>query len=65
MAFVGDALFNGSVGRADLPGGDFAQLEKSIRSQIYTLPENTVVFPGHGPKTTVAHERASNPYVRG
>ena len=64
-AFVGDALFNGSVGRADLPGGDFAQLEKSIRGQIYTLPENTVVFPGHGPKTTVAHERATNPYVRG
>lgn len=63
--FVGDALFNGSVGRADLPGGDFAILEKSIREQIYTLPENTVVFPGHGTKTTVAHERATNPYVRG
>jgi hydroxyacylglutathione hydrolase len=64
-AFVGDALFNGSVGRSDLPGGDFAVLEKSIRDQIYTLPEKTVVFPGHGPKTTVAHERATNPYVRG
>ena len=64
-AYVGDALFNGSVGRADLPGGDFALLEKSIRGQIYSLPENTVVFPGHGPKTTVAHERATNPYVRG
>lgn len=64
-AFVGDALFNGSVGRSDLPGGDFEVLEKSIREQIYTLPEKTVVFPGHGPKTTVAHERATNPYVRG
>ena len=64
-AYVGDALFNGSVGRADLPGGDFALLERSIRGQIYTMPENTVVFPGHGPKTTVAHERATNPYVRG
>ena len=65
VAFVGDALFNGSVGRSDLPGGDFAVLEQSIRNQIYTLPEKTVVFPGHGSKTTVAHERATNPYVRG
>jgi glyoxylase-like metal-dependent hydrolase (beta-lactamase superfamily II) len=64
-AFVGDALFNGSIGRTDFPGGDLEQLEKSIRDQIYTLPENTVVFPGHGPKTTVAHERSTNPYVRG
>jgi glyoxylase-like metal-dependent hydrolase (beta-lactamase superfamily II) len=64
-AFVGDALFNGSVGRTDFPGGDFKILEKSVREQIYTLPEKTVVFPGHGPKTTVAHERATNPYVRG
>jgi len=64
-AFVGDALFNGSIGRTDLPGGNFAQLEKSVREQIYTLPEKTVVFPGHGPRTTVAHERATNPYVRG
>lgn len=64
-AFVGDALFNGSIGRTDLPGGDFAQLEKSIREQIYTLPPETVVFPGHGPKTTVAQEREHNPYVSG
>lgn len=64
-AFVGDALFNGSVGRTDFPGGDFRILEKSVREQIYSLPEKTVVFPGHGPKTTVAHERATNPYVRG
>lgn len=64
-AFVGDALFSGSVGRTDLPGGDAAQLARSIREQIYTLPPNTVVFPGHGPKTTVAAERDGNPYVSG
>ncbi len=62
-AFVGDALFNGSIGRTDLPGGSFEELEKSIREQIYTLPPDTVVFPGHGPKTTVAHERVHNPHV--
>lgn len=63
-AFVGDALFNGSIGRTDLPGGNFEQLEHSIRQQIYPLPGDTVVYPGHGPKTTVANERAHNPYVR-
>jgi glyoxylase-like metal-dependent hydrolase (beta-lactamase superfamily II) len=63
--FVGDALFSGSVGRTDLPGGDAAQLARSIREQIYTLPAETSVFPGHGPKTTVAAERAGNPYVSG
>ena len=62
-AFVGDALFNGSIGRTDLPGGDFAMLEKSIREQIYSLPDQTVVHPGHGPETTVAYEKAHNPYV--
>jgi glyoxylase-like metal-dependent hydrolase (beta-lactamase superfamily II) len=64
-AFVGDALFNGSVGRTDLPGGDFAKLEQAVRSQIYTLPAETIVFPGHGPKTSVGHERTHNPYVTG
>lgn len=64
-AFVGDALFRGSVGRTDLPGGDFELLARSIREQIYTLPDATVVFPGHGPRTTVAAERAGNPYVSG
>jgi hydroxyacylglutathione hydrolase len=62
-AFVGDALFNGSIGRTDLPGGSFELLEKSIREQIYTLPAETVVFPGHGPKTTVGAERSGNPHV--
>jgi glyoxylase-like metal-dependent hydrolase (beta-lactamase superfamily II) len=64
-AFVGDALFSGSVGRTDLPGGDFDQLERAIHEQIYTLPPETLVFPGHGPKTSVGQERATNPYVSG
>jgi len=64
-AFVGDALFAGSIGRTDLPGGDMRQLGRSIREQIYTLPDDTVIFPGHGPDTTVGRERQSNPYVRG
>lgn len=64
-AFVGDALFRGSIGRTDFPGGDHALLLKSIREQIYTLPSATKVFPGHGPATTVADERSGNPYVRG
>jgi len=61
---VGDCLFAGSVGRTDLPGGDFAVLEKSIRERIYTLPDETVVVPGHGPDTTVGREKATNPFVR-
>jgi hydroxyacylglutathione hydrolase len=64
-AFVGDALFAGSIGRTDLPGGDFDQLERSIREQIYSLPPPTLVWPGHGPKTTVGAEQAGNPYVSG
>jgi hydroxyacylglutathione hydrolase len=64
-AFVGDALFNGNVGRTDLPGGSATQLARSIREQIYTLPPETVVLPGHGPSTTVADERTGNPYVSG
>jgi glyoxylase-like metal-dependent hydrolase (beta-lactamase superfamily II) len=64
-AFVGDALFAGSVGRTDLPGGSFEQLERSIREQIYTLPDDTIVFPGHGPRTAVRNEKQGNPYVQG
>ncbi|MFT4900791.1 MAG: hydroxyacylglutathione hydrolase [Lentimonas sp.] len=64
-AVVGDAIFAGSVGRYDLPGGDFATLEKSIQTQIYSLPAATTLYPGHGPKTTVAREKSSNPHVRG
>ena len=63
-AIVGDAIFAGSIGRCDLPGGDFKVLEKSIREQIYSLPEDTVIYPGHGPQTSVAAEKSGNPYVR-
>jgi len=63
MAFVGDALFAGSIGRTDLPGGNMRQLEHSIRTQIYTLPGDTTIYPGHGPETTVERERQTNPYV--
>lgn len=62
-AFVGDALFNGGVGRWDLPGGSFEMLAESIRAQIYTLPDETIVFPGHGPRTTVGEEKRTNPFV--
>ena len=64
-AFVGDALFAGSVGRTDFPGGSMEQLAESIRAQIYSLPGETIVYPGHGPATTVAEEKQSNPYVSG
>lgn len=64
LAFDGDALFKGSIGRTDLPGGSRPQLEKSIRTQIYTLPNATIVYPGHGPETTVGAEKQTNPYVR-
>lgn len=64
-AMVGDAIFAGSIGRYDLPGGNFSTLKQSIKTQIYTLPDETVLYPGHGPKTTVATEKRSNQYVRG
>lgn len=65
LAFVGDALFAGSVGRTDFPGGSMEVLAQSIRRQIYTLPDETIVYPGHGPDTTVGDEKAGNPYVSG
>ncbi len=63
VALVGDCLFQGSVGRTDLPGGDFETLAASIRQRIYTLPDDTVVVSGHGPNTTVGREKATNPWV--
>lgn len=59
----GDVLFQGSVGRTDLPGGDFTTLERSIRTQLYTLPDETVVYPGHGEPTTIGREKKTNPFV--
>jgi hydroxyacylglutathione hydrolase len=60
----GDVLFNGSVGRTDLPGGDFTILEESIRTKLYTLPEDVIVYSGHGETTTIGDERKSNPFVK-
>ena len=56
FVIVGDALFSGSIGRTDLPGGDYDQLISSIRSRLLTLPPQTIVYPGHGPHTTIAQE---------
>jgi len=61
--FCGDLIFNGSVGRTDLPGGDWDVLENSIRTQIFTLPDDTRLLPGHGSGTTVEQEKAHNPFV--
>lgn len=65
MVFGGDVLFNGSVGRTDLPGGDAAALMASIQSQFLSLPDSTVVYSGHGPDTTIGVERLTNPYLTG
>lgn len=62
-AIVGDVIFHGSVGRTDLPGGNFAQLVRGIRRYVFTLPGDTTLWPGHGPPTTVAHEQATNPFL--
>jgi glyoxylase-like metal-dependent hydrolase (beta-lactamase superfamily II) len=59
----GDVLFQGSVGRTDLPGGDMGTLMGSIRSQLLTMPDEVIVYSGHGPLTTVGQERESNPYL--
>lgn len=61
---AGDTLFQSSIGRTDLPGGDTAQITRSIRGKLYTLPAETIVFPGHGETTTIAREKRSNPFVR-
>ncbi len=63
--FGGDVLFQGSIGRTDLPGGDQDLLLSGIRTKLFVLPGDTEVYPGHGPATTIGEERRSNPYVNG
>ena len=63
--FVGDCLFAGSIGRTDLPGGNYEQLIDSINRQILSLPDDVVVYSGHGPETTVGRERTTNPFLTG
>jgi len=65
FVITGDALFRGSIGRTDLPGGDYDTLIGSIRSNLLTLPPETLVFPGHGPSTSIGEEAAGNPFLRG
>jgi glyoxylase-like metal-dependent hydrolase (beta-lactamase superfamily II) len=64
VVFTGDALFAGSVGRTDFPGGNMNELVAGIKERLFTLPDETVVYPGHGPATTIGQEKAHNPFVR-
>lgn len=63
VAISGDVVFAGSIGRTDLPQGDYRVLMESIRNEVLTLPGHTRLYPGHGPETTVGHERATNPFL--
>lgn len=63
VVFSGDALFQMGIGRTDLPGGDYDRLIASIRTRLLSLPPDTVVYPGHGPATTIARERVGNPFL--
>jgi glyoxylase-like metal-dependent hydrolase (beta-lactamase superfamily II) len=64
MVIAGDTLFAGSIGRTDLPGGNFQQIINSIQTRLLTLPDETRVIPGHGPATTIGAERHTNPFLR-
>jgi hydroxyacylglutathione hydrolase len=64
LLIAGDTLFAGSIGRTDLPGGSFEKIMRSLHQQVMALPDETIVVPGHGPKTTIADEREGNPYLR-
>jgi hydroxyacylglutathione hydrolase len=64
VVFSGDVLFAGSIGRTDLPGGNLADMLKSLRTKVLPLPDTVAVLPGHGPQTTMARERVGNPYLQ-
>jgi len=64
VVFGGDVLFRNSVGRCDFAGGNFLLLDRGIRKKLYTLPDETVVYPGHGPVTKIGHEKRTNPFVK-
>jgi len=61
--FVGDTLFAGSIGRTDLPGGDYDTLLTAITNKLFAFPDESIVYSGHGPETTIGHEKATNPFV--
>ena len=65
LAFGGDVLFRGGIGRSDFPGGNGPLLVRGIRERVFALPEDTVVYPGHGPVTTIGHEKSNNPFLGG
>ncbi|MUK87130.1 MBL fold metallo-hydrolase [Ornithinibacillus sp. L9] len=64
LVVSGDALFHSGIGRTDLPGGDFKQLEDSIKQQLYSLPDHFEVYPGHGPQTSIGAEKRHNPFIK-
>ncbi len=64
IVFTGDTLFSQGIGRFDLPGGDYEALMEAIRSRLMALPDDTIVYPGHGPETTIGYERRYNPYLK-
>jgi glyoxylase-like metal-dependent hydrolase (beta-lactamase superfamily II) len=63
LVVVGDVLFNGGIGRTDFPRGDHGTLIKAIKEQLFTLPDDTQFIPGHGPMSTIGHEKKTNPFV--
>lgn len=63
LIFTGDTLFAGSIGRTDLPGGSYAELLRSIREKLLVYPDETIIYPGHGPSSTLGAERATNPFL--